>query len=122
MIFRIRRLLGAKPGMYLSEQGSKKNPLDIIKVLAVECFHGERRLALPEIVKLLVNAGADVNVVDENGCTPLKHLITEVHSLLSVLFCEYLHLSKLSLFCLFYGGILNYIIITHSICSSTNVS
>jgi len=49
--------------------------------LAKRCFFGDERFSLPVVVKLLLDAGADVNTGD-CGFTPLQLLLEEVSSIL----------------------------------------
>jgi len=74
---RIRRLLAAGPETFMPYEGGR-NPLYIIIMLAVECYHGVRRLSLPDVVKLFIDLGIDVNYCDADDVTPVNFLMNEV--------------------------------------------
>jgi len=61
-----------------------ETPLHIVLALASECYLREQIFSLPAVVKLLVEAGGDVDNAGEFGRTPLMTLIREVRSLVSL--------------------------------------
>jgi len=56
-------------------------PLHSVLGFASVCYLRDQIFSLPTIVKLLIDAGGDVNDPGEFGCTPLMTLIREVCSL-----------------------------------------
>jgi len=60
---------------------SVETPLHIVLDLASECYLRDQIFSLPTIVKLLIEAGGDVNEISDFGFTPLMTLIRQVCSL-----------------------------------------
>jgi len=57
---------------------SRNTPLAIVLKFASKCYFGNSPFSLPGVVKLIIDAGGDVNEPGDSGESPLEILIDEV--------------------------------------------
>jgi len=66
------------------------SPLHVVVTLATKCYAGEQRYWLPEIVQLLIDAGADVTDPGTFKQIPIDCFFDEVFSIISSFLSNYL--------------------------------